>query len=101
MDILKRCFAFAALVMAALIVASCGEHPKSAATEPVSYAVPVATGCVAKDGRPAPPQPLNRRYTAEQWAAMPPGAKAQAVAAQGGERMNFEDRDRAATAACR
>lgn len=100
---LKRSLAFAALVMAAILIASCaGDHHAAAASErPAPFAVPVSAGCVAATGRPEKPQPLNRRYTAEQWAALAPGAKANAVAAQGGARLNFEDEDSAATTGCR
>lgn len=101
---LRRSLAFAALVMAAILIASCagGDHHAAAAAEkPLSFAVPVSAGCVAATGRPEKPQPLNRRYTAEQWAALAPGAKANAVAAQGGARLNFEDEDSAATTGCR
>lgn len=104
MNIVRQSLAFAALVMAALIIASCaagGDRPAAVGEKPLPYAVPVAAGCVAASGRPAKVQPLNRRYTAEQWAALPPGAKANAAAAQAGARMNFEDEDAAATAGCK
>lgn len=79
-----------------------GSPPKSAGSDaPVSYAVPVAVGCIATGGKPAAPTTLKQRYTREQWDAMPPGAKSQAVAAQGGKHMNFEDESAAATSTCR
>ena len=88
----------------ALTLAACGgggEQPKSAGeTAPERYAAPVAVGCVGREGKPAEVQPLNQRYSDEEWAAMPLGAKASAVAAQGGERLNYEDRQRASTAGC-
>jgi hypothetical protein len=90
----------AAIALAAL--AGCGGHPRSAGDQaPLSFGVPVATGCVGQGGKPTVPAPLRTRYTAAQWAAMPPGAKAQAVAAQAGHRMNYEDRLGAATSGCR
>lgn len=61
----------------------------------------VATGCIDEQGRPAKPQTLKQRYTPEQWAALPPGAKAQAARAQSGTRMNYEDDLDAATSACK
>ena len=94
--------AIAALVLG-LSLAACGtDRPRSAGDElPQAYAVPVSSPCIAAEGRPAKVKPLNQRYPREQWATMPIGAKAQAVAAQGGERMNYEDRSEAATSACR
>jgi len=90
------------LILAGIILAGCGGPVKTAGDEvPIPYAVPVAAGCIGKDGRPAAPAPLQGRYPAEQWARMPPGAKAQAVAAQAGKRMNFEDQLTASTAGCK
>jgi hypothetical protein len=83
------------------LLAGCGGHVAAVSEKPVPFAVPVAVGCVGKDGKPTPPEPLKQRYTDAQWAAMPPGAKAQAVAAQGGARLNYEDSLRASTAGCR
>lgn len=86
-----------------LSLAACGvEKPKSAGEEapPQRYAVPVATGCVGTGGRPPAVQTLRERYSDAEWEAMPPGAKAAAVAAQGGERLNYEDRFKASTSAC-
>lgn len=87
---------------ALVLLAGCagGERPVKPADKPIEYAVPVAVPCVAEGGRPAKVQPLRERYAAEQWAALPPGSKAQAVAAQAGKRMNREDSLEAATAGC-
>jgi hypothetical protein len=99
---IRRALCFVCFLMAGLTLMGCGSTPpKSAGTDPVTVAVPVAVGCVDSNGRPAPPPPLKQRYTREQWDSLAPGARANAVAAQAGERMNFEDRDRAATSACR
>jgi hypothetical protein len=68
--------------------------------KPMPYAVAVATGCIDSRGRPAVPILLKDRYTPTQWAAMAPGAKAFAVAAQAGRRLTYEELDRAATAGC-
>jgi hypothetical protein len=87
-----------------LALAACGgggARPVALAEKPVPYAVPVDAGCIGPKGRPEKPQPLNQRYTAEQWAALPPGSKTAAVAAQGGARLNFEDELGAATAGCK
>jgi hypothetical protein len=82
-------------------LAACGAGDRPVSASDNSYAVPVAAGCVAEGGKPQPPRPLKGRYTPEQWGAMPPGAKAQAVAAQAGHRMNFEDQLAASTAGCK
>lgn len=91
-----------ALALAAIggLVSCGGDRPSSAGDRPVEYAVPVASGCVGDGGKPQPPKPLKGRYTTDQWAAMPPGSKAQAVAAQAGHRMNYEDQLAASTAGC-
>jgi hypothetical protein len=91
------------VALACVPLAACGgggARPAALAEKPMPYAVPVDAGCIGDKGRPTPPEPLNRRYTAEQWAALAPGAKAAAVAAQAGARLNYEDEDRAATAGC-
>jgi hypothetical protein len=94
-------FATLAFSLTALL-AGCGEqHPAAVSEKPVPFAVPVAVGCVGSEGRPAPVQTLKERYTDAQWAAMPPGAKAQAGAAQGGAHLNYEGSLRASTAGCR
>jgi hypothetical protein len=77
-----------------------GSRPAAIAENPVSYAVPVDAGCIGRKGRPAKVQPLNQRYTPEQWAALAPAAKVAAGSAQAGARMNFEDEDAAATVGC-
>lgn len=61
-------------------------------------AVPVAVGCVVD--RPAAPAPLRDRVPADAWAARAPGAKAQAVRAQAGRRLNFESALDASTVGC-
>ncbi|MEZ0495386.1 hypothetical protein [Sphingomonas sp. IW22] len=60
--------------------------------------VAVAVGCVVN--RPARVTPLRELVPAAQWAARAPGAKAQAVRAQAGRRMNHADALDAATRAC-
>jgi hypothetical protein len=88
----------------ALILAGCGakdEHPATVAEKPVPYAVPTLAPCLPPTGHAIAPQPLNQRYPADQWAKLAPGAKGQAVAAQGGARLNYEDEERGATAGCK
>tara|TARA_B100000678_G_scaffold269285_1_gene256216 strand:+ start:136 stop:405 length:270 start_codon:yes stop_codon:yes gene_type:complete len=60
--------------------------------------VPVSVGCVGDRGEAV--VPLADRYSDADWRAKPVGAKAQAVRAQAGRRLNERDRERAATAAC-
>lgn len=60
--------------------------------------VAVATGCVVD--KPEEVKPLNQRIAPDIWAALAPGAKAQAALAQAGDRMNYEDELRASTAGC-
>lgn len=67
--------------------------------EYVQLPVAVAVGCV-KD-RPAPPVPLREQHPDVDPATMPPGALARAVEAQGGERLNYENRLEAATSECK
>lgn len=61
--------------------------------------VAVAVGCVVE--RPAAVAPLSRRIPSETWRTLAPGAKAAAVQAQAGERMNYQDKLAAATSGCR
>lgn len=81
-----------------LALTACPRPEVRTVTEYVEVPVPVTAGCVVD--RPAPPEALRERYTAEQWAAMPPGVKAAALGAQAGRRLNYEDRLAAATSAC-
>lgn len=60
--------------------------------------VAVSAGCVVD--RPEPVKPMNQQVSKEQWDALAPGAKAQAVKAQIGERLNYEDNLRASTSGC-
>ena len=60
--------------------------------------IAVAAGCVVD--RPAPIVPLRDRVPPAEWAARAPGAKAQAIAAQAGRRMNHQARTDAATSGC-
>lgn len=60
--------------------------------------VAIPTPCVVN--RPAEPPRLRDQIPATNWAGIAPGAKAQAVKAQAGARMNYEDELRAATSHC-
>jgi hypothetical protein len=79
-------------------LAGCTTAPVEPRVEYREVKVAVAAGCVS--GAPETVKPLNERIPADQWNALAPGAKAEAVKAQAGERMNYEDQLRAATAAC-
>ena len=89
------------ILVATALLCSCGARPKTAADAPIHYAVPVAAGCVAEAGKPLAPRPISETHPADQWQAMPAGVKAQAIAAQAGRRLNYEDRLSAATAGCK
>lgn len=84
---------------AGLLIAGCaGQAPEPhIVLKPVPVATPV--GCVV--GRPAEPQSLLERVPDETWDALAPGAKARAVEAQAGERMNYADALKAATSGCK
>lgn len=93
------------LASSLLMLAACSttKAPIKPAVEqvPVEIAIPVATGCIATNGRPAPVKPLRQQMKPDAWAKLAPGAKAAAIQAQAGIRMNTEDLDRAATSACK
>jgi hypothetical protein len=86
-------------LMGLLALGAC-TTPGEIRTEYIEVPMAVPTGCVAEGGKPEVTASLRDRYTAEQWAALAPGAKANAIRAQAGRRMNYEDALRAATAAC-
>lgn len=85
----------------ALVISVCGcarNPPPEPSTIYKTVEVRVPSPCVTD--RPPEVQPLNRRVPPANWAALAPGAKAQSVKAQAGERMNYEDKLRVATNAC-
>jgi hypothetical protein len=86
-----------------MLVAGCS--PTLQRVEPeVEYRevpVAVATGCISGEGRPAKGQTLKQQYSAAQWRAKPVGAKAEAVKARAGERMNYADALESATSGCK
>lgn len=82
-----------------VLLAACAHAP--AAEPAVQYrdaAIAVSVGCVVD--RPPAPASLAQRISPAEWAARAPGAKAQAVRAQAGARLNFEDRLVASTSGC-
>lgn len=95
----------AALLCLVIMLAACASHksPINLLPEQVPHDVnvAVATGCIATTGRPAPVDPLNKTITPDEWKKKPPNAKASAVLAQAGRRLNYEQADAAATSACK
>lgn len=90
-----------ALVLLALLLFGCAHAPSTPPEPAVVFRevkVAVPTGCVVD--KPGEVKPLNQQVTADQWNALAPGAKAEAVAAQAGTRLNYEDRLRASTSGC-
>jgi hypothetical protein len=88
------------LPIAALSLAACSTpQPDVSRIEYRTANVAVSAGCVVDP--PAVPVPLKQGYTDEQWNALAPGAKAEALKAQAGERLNYEDRLRAASSGCK
>lgn len=87
------------LAPAGLLIAGCaGQAPEPRTVlKPVPVATPV--GCVVN--RPAAPLTLLERISDPDWAALAPGAKARAIEAQAGERMNYQDELAAATSGCK
>ena len=85
----------------AMLLAGCGGA--AGKLELVHDRVPVlvSTPCLAEGGKPGPVAPLNASIPPDQWMAKPVGAKARAVQAQAGRRMNYEAALDAATAGCR
>lgn len=65
MDTIKRSLAFAALVMAALILAGCGDHPQSAGTKVVYQTVYKETQRPCPVTKPERPAPLARPLPAD------------------------------------
>lgn len=61
----------------------------------------VSTGCVTEGGRPEAVTPLNERIGSDDWYARPVGARASAIEAQAGRRMNHAEQLDAATSGCR
>ena len=85
--------------LAGLLIAGCaGKTPEpKIVLKPYPVATPV--GCVVD--RPTPPVTLLMRISDEAWSALAPGARARAVEAQAGERMNYQDALATATSGCK
>jgi hypothetical protein len=96
----------ASSLIAALALAGCTTTRTVIEEVPVEVYVPVAVGCLPDtdgDGvgeRPTPVIPMRDTISEEQWRALAPGAKAEAVRVQAGRRMNHADQLEAATFGC-
>lgn len=88
-------------VLAGVLIglSACQTTPEEPRIEYRTVPVPVSAGCVVQ--RPAPVRPLNEQVPQEQWNALAPGAKAEAMRAQAGDRLNYENRLEAATSGCK
>ncbi len=84
-------------LLAALAACAHGTPPEPA-KEVHTATIRIPAPCVVN--RPDAVTPLKDQVDAAIWAALAPGAHAQNIKAQAGTRMNYEDRLRAATAAC-
>ena len=90
---------YVATAFSLILIAGC---TKTVTEERIVYQdvpVPVPVGCVVN--RPTEPDPLRARYTDAQWAALAPGARAQAIAAQAGDRLNHTQAQAAALSGCK
>lgn len=89
------------VMCSAILLGGCAGDPGPVPSVPPirTASVAVAVGCVVD--RPEEVVPMNRQVTPEQFRALAPGAMAQAVKAQAGARMNYEDRLASATFGCR
>lgn len=87
------------LALFAGVLTGCAGSTPEVRVEYRTVPVPVSVGCVVD--RPAPIRPLNEQITPEQWERLAPGAKAEAIRAQAGERMNYSDRLEASTSGCK
>jgi hypothetical protein len=79
-------------------LAACTSRARAPEVRIETAPVAVAIGCAVD--RPSPVAPLNSRIAPPGWAQLAPGAKARAVQAQAGRRMNHADALDAATSAC-
>lgn len=89
-------FGFALL---AGFLTGCATPEPETRVEYKTVSVPVSVGCVVD--RPVPVRPLNEQIAPGQWGALAPGAKAEAVKSQAGERMNYSDELEASTSGCK
>lgn len=89
---------YSPLVFSLIALSGCGHDQQKPEVQIQTAPVIVQTGCV--HNRPEAPPSLSQTIPAQAWANMPVGAKASAVEAQAGVRMNYEVALDAATAGC-
>lgn len=90
----------ALLLFSTALVSACASVPDTPPPAVVyrEVKVPVQIGCVK--ARPLPVVPMNQQLGDAQFAALPTGTKAEAVKAQVGARLNYEDALTASVAGC-
>ena len=88
-------------LMISIVLASSACGGPQTVPPPPSVKIPVIVPCVASGGKPQAIEPLSASYPEGVWAAMPPGSKAQAVKAQAGRHLNYEDELFASVAGCK
>ena len=86
-------------LLASAVLAGCKSAPVDPKVEYRTANVAVAVGCVVN--APAKPPAINTLIPQDTWKSLAPGAKSQAVKAQAGERMNYQDQLEASTSGCR
>lgn len=84
---------------AVFLIAGCNGQTPEPKVEYQVVNVPVSVGCVVD--KPEALVPLNKQIAPEQWENMAPGAKAEAIKAQAGYRMNYSDEFEASTSGCK
>ncbi len=87
------------IVLAGVALASCTHTQTVYKDRPVEVKVPVPQPCV-NGIRPAPPIPLGKRFTADQWKALDTKQKAAVVSKQALDLKTYGENLNAATAAC-
>lgn len=96
----NRIGCFGGMVLAAAALTACTRTVTLTEEKFTEVPVMVPTKCVAEQGRPDKVVPLNQKVSREEWQKRAPGAKAKAIQAQAGRRMNHADQLDAATSAC-
>lgn len=89
-------------LFAMLIISACARTapPPIIEIKTVEVPIPVATGCIAKEGRPRPLPSLRDSIILQKWQALPPKSKAANIEAQAGRRLNYVDQLSAVTSGC-
>lgn len=96
---MRGCSRLALCAVLLIALAACAGQTSEPKVEYRTEYVAVSTGCVVD--KPEALVPLKEQIAPEQWARMAPGAKAEAVKAQAGYRMNYLDELLASTSGCK